>query len=74
MTEYNHKEQELKDQIGKLERTKENQYQRIEKLMEDKGQLIDTLRDKEDELQFLKNPTTIARFGDLNTELEAYIH
>lgn len=67
------KEQQLREQIARLERTKESQYHRIEKLMADKGQLIDSLRDKEDELQFLKNPATLAKFGDLSMELDAYI-
>ncbi|CDW78083.1 UNKNOWN [Stylonychia lemnae] len=67
------KEEHYKDVIEKLEMVKEMQNSRIEKLMQDKGELLDGLRDKEDEIQLLRNPHGVSKFVNLNTELEAYI-
>eukprot|EP00347_Sterkiella_histriomuscorum_P023473 403334509 len=67
------KEEHYKDVIHKLEKQKEMMEARIDKLMNDKGELLDAMRDKEDELQLLRNPAGVKQFGNLNSELEAYI-
>ena len=50
----NNKEEQFKEIITKLEKQRDSMQQRIDKLMTDKGELLDALRDKEDDLQLLK--------------------
>ena len=46
---------------------------RIEKLLKEKNDMLDSIRDMQDELQILRNPVGVTNMGSLNNEMEVYI-
>ena len=68
------KEDQYKQTIIKLERIREDLIGRVDKLLVDKNQLLDTVQDKEDELRVMRDPSSVSRFGNLQTELDVFMN